>query len=78
MKFNCDRLCRLTLFSILALFTLLLIGSEHRRETAPAPSATARLAAELRNEIPSVDREAWDRAAAENPLWLIEVSSLCD
>ena len=32
MKFNRDRLCRLTLFSILALFTLLLIGSEHRRE----------------------------------------------
>ncbi len=78
MKFNRDRLCRLGLFSILALFTLLLIGSEHRREANPAPSAPAKLAAELRSEIPSADREAWDRAAAENPLWLIQVSSICD
>ena len=28
--------------------------------------------------LDEIDREAWDRAAAENPLWLIEVSSLCD
>ncbi len=78
MKISRDRLCRLGLFSILALFTLLLIGSEHRRETNPAPSVQAEVAAELRNEIPAADREAWDRVAAENPLWLIQVSSICD
>lgn len=78
MKINRDRLRRLALFSILALFTLLLIGSEHRCNPAPAPSASARLAAELRREIPSADRAAWDRVAADNPLWLIQVSSLCE
>lgn len=78
MKINRDRLCRLGLFSILALFTLLLIGSEHRRNPDPAPSVPAKLAAELRNGIPAADREAWDRAAADNPLWLIQVSSICD
>lgn len=78
MKINRDRLRRLALFSILALFTLLLIGSEHRCEPVTAPSASTRLAAELRREIPTADRAAWDRVAADNPLWLIQVSSICE
>ena len=42
MKIDRERCTRMTLFAVLALFTLLLIGSEHRKEAAaaakPAPT----------------------------------------
>ncbi len=78
MKIQKERVGRLALFSLLALFALLLIGSEHRRPVSVPPSTPAQVAAAMRDEIPAASRAGWDRAADRRPLWLLEVSSICD
>lgn len=76
MKPEKDRIFRLMVFSLLAFFTLLLIGAERRREAPKSAQELPGVVAMLGSEIPGgEDRAAWDGAAAERPLWLLRVST---
>ena len=74
MKINREHCTRMTLIAVLALFTLLLIGSEHRKEAAAAAPETVAAAA-MTSELPAERRGEWQNAARINPLWLLEVVS---
>ncbi len=70
-----QRFLRIGLFALLAIAALFLIGSEHQRPDQPQLSPSMALAVELRSDLPSADREAWDRASRTSPLWLVRLCS---
>ncbi len=75
MKMKRDRILRVTLFSLLALFTLLLIGAERRNDRPRTEQELPGVVSILSREIPSAERAAWNDAAAQRPLWLLQVAS---
>lgn len=72
-----DRFLRLALFGLLALFALLLVGSNHRAEPINDSNSDrpAVIVSGMRLEIPAAERGAWDEASKKRPLWLLQLIS---
>ena len=62
------------LFTLLGLLTLLMIGSGFSEAPGPENSGTERLARRLATELAPAERDAWNRAAAADPLWLLRIT----
>ena len=63
-------------FFLLAFLTmLLLLGSGRSVQSGVAPSEAETTALRLGENLPRADREMWQKAAKERPLWLLQVSS---
>ncbi len=75
MKIERDRFFRLTLFSLLALFTLLLIGAERRNDRPRTEQELPGVISALSKELPAAERAAWSDAAQQRPVWLLQVAS---
>ena len=54
---------------------LLLLGSGRSVQSGVAPSEAEKAALSLGENLPRADREMWQKAAKERPLWLLQVSS---
>lgn len=64
------------IFLVLFLLTmLLLLGSGRSVQSGVAPSEAETTALRLGENLPRADREMWQKAAKERPLWLLQVSS---
>jgi hypothetical protein len=54
---------------------LLLLGSGRDAQQPVKTSEAQRTALLLKEIVPKSDSESWEKAAAENPLWLLRVTS---
>lgn len=64
------------IFLIFLLLSMLLLLGSGRDAKLPVKSSEAQQTAMLLKEIvPKSESESWEKAAAENPLWLLRVTS---
>ena len=70
-----ERFLRNIFLIFLLLSMLLLLGSGRRANLPPELSEAERAAAHLSSVVPKGETNEWRKAAAQNPLWLLRVTS---
>lgn len=70
-----EKVLRNIFLALFLLTMLLLLGSGRSVQTGVAPSEAETAALSLGENLPRADREMWEQAARERPLWLLQVSS---
>jgi hypothetical protein len=70
-----ERFLRNIFLIFLLLSMLLLLGSGRDAQMPVKTSEAQQTALLLKEIVPKGDSESWEKAAAENPLWLLRVTS---
>ncbi len=73
-----NNIARITLFSIIAMMSLFLMGSANQSQVGVQLNSTRQLEAIAANfkDIPIANRDAWERAIASDPELLLRLSTI--